>query len=173
MYRAGVKTDPAKAYEVLKKEWETTSSPDGKDFALAALGHIRDEGIINDKVIPFLFNTGSDSVPTADMHSVGSVLSANSVARPLLWKFFQENWDKACAKMANPIILDRFIKLSLNKFTDAKYLDEIDAFFADKDTAGYDRTLEQVKDSVRGRVAYRTRDANLLKEWLTANKYIS
>jgi aminopeptidase N len=172
VYRAGVKANPVKAYEVLKKEWETTTSPDGKDFALAALGAIRDEDTIANKVIPFLFSTGTVSVPTADMHSLGMNLANNSAARPLLWKYLQENWAQACAKMANPIILDRFVKTSLSKFTDAKSLEELDAFFQDKDTSAFDRTLEQVKDAVRGRAAYRTRDANLLKEWLTANKYV-
>jgi hypothetical protein len=157
----------------LKKEWETTTSPDGKDFALSAIGHIRDTNLINTKVIPFLFNTTSDSVPSGDIHTLSGVLSANSTARPLLWKWLQENWEQATAKMANPVILDRFIRLTLGKFTEVKYLDEIEAFFEHKDTAGFNRTLEQVKDNVRGRVAYRQRDAGIIKEWLAANKYIS
>lgn len=173
IYRAGVKADPATAFDALKKEWETTTSPDGRDFALAAVGHIRNTDLINNKIIPFLFNTTSDSVTSGDMHTLSAVLAANSVARPIIWKWFQENWDKATEKMANPVILDRFIRLTLSKFTDAKYLDEIEAFFKDKDTSGFNRTLEQVKDNVRGRIAYRERDAAVIKEWLTANKYIS
>ncbi|KAK6070952.1 peptidase family M1 [Seiridium cupressi] len=173
IYRAGVKADPAKAFDKLKKEWETTAAPDGKDFALSAVGHIRDPDLIHNKVIPFLFDTTSDSVPSGDMHFLSSALSANSVARPLLWKWLQENWDKATEKMANPVILDRFVRLTLGKFTDATYLGEIDAFFEDKDTASFNRTLEQVKDNVRARVAYRQRDAAIIKEWLTVNNYIS
>lgn len=157
----------------MKKEWETTTSPDGKDFALAAAGHINDPELIQNKVIPFLFGTASDCVPSGDMHALGSVLAANPVGRPLLWKWLQENWDKATEKMANPVILDRFVRLTLGKFNDVKYLAEIDAFFQDKDTSSFNRTLEQVKDNVRGRVAYRERDAAVLKEWLTANKYTS
>lgn len=173
IYRAGVKADPAAAFDALKKEWETTSSPDGRDFALSAVGHIRDPNLINNKVIPFLFNNTSDSVPSGDMHALGSVLASNSVARPLLWKYMQDNWDKANEKMANPVILDRFVRLTLGKFTDAKYLDEIHLFFENRDTSSFNRTLEQVKDNVRGRVAYRERDADLIKEWLAANNYIS
>ena len=73
--------------------------------------------------------------------------------------------------MANPVILDRFVRLTLGRFTEAKYLDEIDNFFKDKDTASFNRTLEQVKDNVRGRVTYRQRDTSIIKEWLEANKY--
>ncbi|ETS77466.1 hypothetical protein PFICI_11340 [Pestalotiopsis fici W106-1] len=173
IYRAGVKADPTAAFDALKREWETTTSPDGKDFALSAIGHIRDTELINNKILPFLFNTTSDSVPSGDMHALGSVLSTNSVARPLLWKYLQDNWGKATEKMANPVILDRFVRLTLGKFTESKYLDEIDEFFKDKDTASFNRTLEQVKDNVRGRVTYRERDTATIKEWLEANKYIS
>lgn len=173
IYRAGVKADPATAFDVLKKEFVTTTSPDGRDFALSAVGHIRDPDLINNKVIPFLFDNTPDSVASGDMHSLSAVLAANSAARPLVWKWLQENWDKATEKMANPVILDRFIRLTLGKFTETKYLDEIDVFFKDKDTAGFNRTLEQVKDNMRGRIAYRERDAAVIKEWLAANNYIS
>ncbi|KAG4219464.1 hypothetical protein PC116_g32056, partial [Phytophthora cactorum] len=88
------------------------------------------------------------------------------------WKYIQDNWEKLTTKMANPVVLDRFVKLTLSKFTDAKYIDEIDAFFKDKDTSAFDRTLEQVKDSIRGRAAYRQRDAQVIKDWLSANGYI-
>jgi hypothetical protein len=168
-----VKADPTTAFDALKREWETTTSPDGKDFALSAIGYITDTELISNKILPFLFNTTSDSVPSGDMHALGSVLSINSVARPLLWKYLQDNWVKATEKMANPVILDRFVRLTLGKFTEAKYLDEIDEFFKDKDTASFNRTLEQVKDNVRGRVTYRERDTATIKEWLQANKYIS
>lgn len=133
--------------------------------------------LIQETILPFLFNLSppapaSDSVPTADLHTLGGALAANSVARPLLWKYLQGNWDVATKKMANPVILDRFIKV-LGKFTDAKYIEEIDVFFKDKDTSFFDRTLEQVKDSIRGRAAYRERDAAVLKEWLSAHGYTS
>jgi aminopeptidase N len=178
VYRAGIKANPQKAVEALKKEWYHGTSVDGKDMCLSALGHVRDPELLTESVLPFLFNSSppapaSDSVPSGDMHSLGGPLAANSAARPLLWKYTQDNWEQATAKMANPVVLDRFVKLTLNKFTDAKYVDEIDAFFADKDTSSYNRTLEQVKDAVRGKAAYRSRDAEVIKEWLVASGYSS
>ncbi|ORY64143.1 peptidase family M1 [Pseudomassariella vexata] len=178
VYRAAIKADAAKAFGVLKNEWEKGASIDGKEMCLAALGHIRDTELINNKVLPFLFNLSppaptSNSVPSGDMHTLGSALAGNSSSRPLLWEYLQANWDQATKKMANPVVLDRFVRVTLNKFTDAKYLGQIDAFFKDKDTSYFDRTLEQVKDAVRGRAAYRERDAAVLKEWLSANGYLS
>ncbi|RYO95948.1 hypothetical protein DL765_011686 [Monosporascus sp. GIB2] len=173
VYRAAIKSNPAKAVEALRKEWYTTSSIDGKEVCLSCLGHVRDPELITNSLLPFLFDSSSESVPTGDMHTLGSSLASNLVARPLLWQYLQDNWAKATSKMANPVVLDRFVKVSLNKFTDVKYVDEIEAFFADKDTASFDRTLETVKDAVRGRAAYRARDAKVIKEWLSANRYLA
>ncbi|KAH8677603.1 peptidase family M1 [Xylariales sp. PMI_506] len=173
IYRAGVRSNPAEAFDVLKKESALTKSVDGREMCITAVGYIRDADLINNKVIPFLFGTESDSVPPADIHALGSVLSTNLVARPLLWRYIQDNWNSVQAKAPNPTVLERFLRMTLNKFTDVKYVDEIDAFFKDKDTAGYDRTLEQAKDAIRGRAAYRQRDAAALKEWLTTHGYSS
>ncbi|KAI1341791.1 peptidase family M1 [Xylariaceae sp. FL0016] len=177
VYRTAIKKKPAEAVQTLKKEWYNGTSIDGKEVCLASLGHTRDADLIKNVLLPFLFNlsppaAASDSVPSGDMHSLGSSLAANSFARPLQWQFMQANWDQLTTKMANPVVLDRFVKISLNKFTDAKYVDEIEAFFADKDTSAFDRTLEQVKDAIRGRAAYRRRDAAVIKEWLSANGYL-
>lgn len=178
VYRAGVKRAPAAAFEALKKEWETTTSVDGREMCLSSIGHIGDIEILKNQCIPFLFNlsppaAASDSIPSGDMHYLSTALAGNAKGRVLQWQFMQDNWDQVTTKMANPVVLDRFVRLSLKKFTDAKYLDEIEAFFQDKDTAAFDRSLEQVKDSIRGRAAYRQRDAEVLKEFLRANGYLS
>ncbi|KAI1388603.1 peptidase family M1-domain-containing protein [Hypoxylon trugodes] len=176
-YRTAIKTDPARTVPILKKEWYTGASIDGREVCLASLGHVRDLELITKSILPFNCDLSppappSESVPSGDMHTLGSALSTNSVARPIQWKYIQENWEKLTTKMANPVVLDRFVKLTLQRFTDTKYIAEIDAFFKDKDTSAFDRTLEQVKDAIRGRAAYRERDAENIKEWLGANGYL-
>ncbi|KLU92364.1 aminopeptidase 2 [Magnaporthiopsis poae ATCC 64411] len=178
VYRAGILGDPAKAAQILKKEWYTTAAIDGKDMCLAALGHVQDPKVIEEVLLPFLLSiappaAASDSIPPGDVHMLASPMAANRVARPLLWKRIQEGWEsEVVAKLGgNPVVLDRFVKLSLSKFTDASAIDEIDAFFAARDTSGFDRTLKTVKDKVRGRAAYRSRDAEALRSWLREKGY--
>ncbi|KAL2258866.1 hypothetical protein VTK26DRAFT_7650 [Humicola hyalothermophila] len=177
VYRAAILRDPAKAVAGLKEEWFTTAAVDGKEICLQALGHVADEAVIRDVLLPFLFNpsppaAASDSVPGADMHILAGVLAANRVGRPLLWSYLKENWDQFNAKLGgNPILVDRMVSVSLPKFADAESLRDIEAFFGGVSTKGFDRTLEQVKDKIRGRAAYRTRDAEGLKGWLVANGY--
>jgi len=138
---------------------------------------VPDAGVAASVVLPFLFNisppaAASDSVPSGDMHHLAMSLSSNREARNLLWKYMRDHWDELEAKLGgNPILMDRMIMVSLPKFSDLETLADIEEFFSKRSTKGFDRTLETVKDRIRGRAAYRTRDAGVLKEWLVSNGY--
>lgn len=82
------------------------------------------------------------------------------------------NWDAVIAKLGNPVVVDRYMNLSLSRFTDEAVVQDIEEFMKDKDTKSFDRTLGTVKDKIRGRAAYKARDAAALKEWLGVNGYI-
>lgn len=128
-------------------------------------------------VLPFLFNisppaAASDSVPAGDMHHLAASISSNREARGLLWRYMRDHWDELEAKLGgNPILMDRMVMVSLPKFSDFETLADIEDFFSRRSTKGFDRTLETVKDKIRGRAAYRARDAEVLKEWLVSNGY--
>lgn len=179
IYRAAIKTDPANTVAALKEEWFNTPAIDGKELCLSALSQVTDETIIKENLLPFLFNISppapvTDSVPSGDMHYLGSGLAGNRVGRPLLWAYMKENWAQFEAKLAgNPILADRMVKVSLPKFNDWEALEDIEAFFGGGkiDTKAFDRTLEQVKDKIRGRAAYKSRDAEVVKKWLAAEGY--
>lgn len=177
VYRVALKSDPSGTTTFLKNEWYEAPAVDSTSLCLSVLGSCSDETVIKNTLLPFLVNISppapaSESVPPADMHMLAGALSANRVARPLLWTFVKENWAQIQEKIGgNPIVVDRFVNVSLSKFTSYKCVEEIEAFFKDKDTSAYNRTLESAKDKVRGRAAYRERDVAVLKEWLVANKY--
>lgn len=160
--------------DILKKEWLNTKSIDGKLLCLSAVGITEDEEILKTQIIPFNFNVSppSNAVNSADMHVLGITLATHRVGRNVQWDFMKNNWDACVSKLANPIVVDRFVRVSLSEFTDDAVVDEIDQFFKDKDTKSFDRTLETVKDKIRGRAAYKKRDSAALKEWLGANGYL-
>lgn len=68
-------------------------------------------------------------------------------------------------------MLDRFLKLSLQKFNDRETEQEIKKFFAGRDNRGYDRTLGVVSDTILGRASYKERDAGVILEWLKIHGY--
>lgn len=165
-----LKADPADTVAFLQDEWRTSNAPDGREVSLATMGHVFDAGVVTRTLLPFLFGRGSDCVPAGDMHYLASGLAHNRVARPLLWQYMRENWDGVVAKVGgNPVVLDRLVKVSLQQFSDRGALASIEEFFADKDTGAFNRTLETVKDRIRGRAAYRERDAGVLREWAAAH----
>ncbi|KAK3400603.1 peptidase family M1-domain-containing protein [Sordaria brevicollis] len=177
VYRAAIKRDAANAVAAIKHEWFTTPAIDGKEVCLQALGQVTDEALIKDVLLPFLFDSAPpahprDSVPGADMHILSGNLAGNRIARPLLWAYLRDNWDKFNAKLGgNPILVDRMVNVSLPKFADLETLKDIEEFFNKVSTKGFDRTLEQVKDKIRGRASYKIRDAEGVKGWLKANGY--
>jgi hypothetical protein len=174
VWRSAVDKDPARAVEILKKEWFNTKSIDGKLLCLSVLGLVKDTNLLKSEVIPFNFNKSppSNAVPSADMHVLCGSLSNNYVGRPIQWEYMKNNWDAIVAKIGNPIVVDRFVNSSLSRFTDVAVVEEIDLFFQDKDTTAFNRTLQTVKDKIRGRAAYLARDKDVLREWLSTNGYI-
>ena len=68
---------------------------------------------------------------------------------------------------------ERFLRFGLNKFADEQIADEIVAFFKDKDTRGYDKGLEVIDDTIRSYAGYKKRDEKIVREWLSANGYMS
>lgn len=167
VFRIAIRYGGKSEYEALKNEWSTTSTIDGKETALASLGSIQDPALLPD-LLSFIFS----SVAVQDMHTPASAIAANSKTRAGLWNFIKENWEMVREKLGgNMVVLDRFLKLSLQKFTDLDSERDIAKFFEGKDNRGYDRTLGVVSDTIKGRAGYRARDKDVLLEWLKARGY--
>ncbi|RDA84820.1 hypothetical protein CP532_3164 [Ophiocordyceps camponoti-leonardi (nom. inval.)] len=172
VWRSAVRRDPGPAVGVLKKEWATTKSIDGKTICLQAMAAAEDKEVVEKDILSFNFGTSSDDVPAADMHVLGLMMADNPPARDWQWAYVKKNWDACVAKLGNPIVVDRFVRMALGGFVDDSAVDDMDAFFRDKDTTAFNRTLATVTDRVRGRAAYRRRDAASLREWLAAKGYL-
>jgi aminopeptidase N len=176
VFRAAIREDAARVISILKSEWFTTQSIDGKSIILGALGSTRDEELVKREILPFLYNTSppapaSESVPVSDMYQLGSSINSNRYTRGLQWQYLKENWEQVSKKFGHPLMLDRFLGFSLTQFVDIADAEDIQKFFADKDTKAFERTLKIINDRITARALYRERDAAKLKEWLAQNGY--
>jgi hypothetical protein len=173
VWRCGLRKDPARTVKLLKDEWLTTGSADVKHSCLRVLASVRDMELLK-PIISFNYGAQPSSgvVPSADMHLLGGGLAFNTTARLLQWYHVKNNWVEVVRKLGDDFYVDIFVRYILEGFNDESAIDEIDAFFADKDTKGFDRTLAIAKDKIRGRAAYKKRDAASLKEWLQSNGYL-
>jgi len=167
IYAIAIKHGGKEEYDFLKSEWATTSSVDGKEIALRALARIQDTSLLND-YLALLFT----QVATQDVHTGAVGLAANPKTRASFWKYIQDNFDPLKERLsANMVVFDRFLKMSLTKFSDRGTERDIAKFFEGRDNRGYDRTLGIVSDTIIGRAAYKERDAAVIKEWLRAHGY--
>lgn len=162
-----IRTGGKEEFAALKKEFQTTTSIDGKEIALRALGRIEDISLLSE-YLKLLFT----DVAVQDLHTGATALSVNPRTRHALWKYIQDNWEPIRERLGkNMVVLDRFLKVSLNKFNDRETEAEIKQFFAEKDNRGYDRTLNVISDTILGRATYKERDAAVLLEWLKTHGY--
>jgi aminopeptidase N len=152
----------------VKQYYLSTTSVDGKEVGLRALGRVQTPELAKD-VLNFQF---SEKVSIQDKHFPAEVLAANSKARNTLWRYIQENWDAVHEQLAgNPVIIGQYIKFSLQKFADHDIEKEIEEFFESKDTNAYARGLATAIDTVRRNANYKDRDENLVLEWLKAHGF--
>jgi aminopeptidase N len=168
VFKIAIRYGGRSEYEAVKNEWSTTTSIDGKEIALASLGRIQDSNALLQDFLSFLFST----VAVQDIHTAASALAVNSKTRAGLWEYTKNNWEMIREKLGgNMVVLDRFLRLSLDKFTNLEAECDIARFFGGKDNRGYDRTLGVVSDTIKARAAYRKRDKEILLEWLKAHSY--
>jgi hypothetical protein len=170
VYSIAIKERGESAVDAIQNEFLTTSSIDGKEICLRSLGHVQTPDLAK-RVLSFIF---SDKVAMQDKHSGTVVLAGNSKVRIEVWNFIRDNWDSTIypTLAGNLVVLERFLRMGLNKFADEKIADEIAAFFKEKDNRGYDQGLKVIDDTIRSHAKYQSRDEEVVREWLKANNYI-
>lgn len=201
------KADSQAAYPQILHHYLSTTSIDGKETCLTALGRVQSP-ILARQFFAFLL---SPAVAVQDIHTGGAALGANTPeVRHELWQCIKDYWDTrpmgevasapplpeaegtdagaGGGKMAGGathatfaekagagrgVVMSRFLRMSLCKFSDRETGKDIDAFFADKDPAalGFDRDLGVVHDTILARAGYKERDERVVEEWLSARGY--
>jgi aminopeptidase N len=170
VFSIAVKERGESAFRAVQNEYLTTSSVDGKEICLQALGRVQAPELAQE-FLSFIF---SDKVAMQDKHSGTNALAANSKVRIEVWKFIRDNWDTAVhpTLSGNLVVLERFLRFGLNKFADTKIADEIKEFFKNKDNRGYDKGLDVIDDTIRSHAKYVSRDEPVVREWLKSHGYI-
>jgi len=170
IFRLAVSTGGAEELEEVKKFYASTTSIDGKEIALQSMGSVQTSELAQG-VLDFTF---SPAVAIQDKHSPAIALAANSAQRGELWKYVKANWDdKIYSQLSgNMIVLERWLRYGLNKYSDFEIEKDIGKFFENKDQKGYDRGLSVVRDTIVGAAKYKERDVERVREWLSIHGYM-
>ncbi|KAL1311069.1 hypothetical protein AAFC00_001278 [Neodothiora populina] len=168
-FKIAVKESGKEAYEAVKNEYLHGSSVDSKEIALQAMGRVQDKELAKE----YLEWSLSGAVATQDVHSPARAVALNSKVRPVVWEFIKSNWPMLRERLGgNMVVLERYLRMSLNKFASYEVEKDIEAFFGDKDNTGYDRGLAVVGDTIKGSARYRENDLDIIREWLSAHGYL-
>jgi aminopeptidase N len=170
VFRIAIKEGGAEEYEAVKHYFHTTTSTDGKEIALQSMGRVQTAQLARD-FLDFMF---SPAVAVQDIHSAATSLAQNSKTRGPLWEYIKERWDNKVfpTLSGNMVVLERFLKCSLNRFASFEVERDIQKFFEGKDKRGYDRGLGVIVDTITAAAKYKERDAALVREWLRTYGYL-
>lgn len=167
VFKIAIKFGGKDAYEAVQKEYLTTTSVDGKEITLQSMGQVQSADLAK-HYLAF----GFDKVATQDLHSIGASLANNSKVRDNVWIYIKENWPAIRERLSgNMVVMERFLRTGLQKYSSFETEKDIEQFFADKDKNGFDRGLAVVSDTVKGNAKYRERDMEVVREWLKTHGY--
>lgn len=157
-------------WTAVKDEYLKTQSVDGKEICLSALGRSKDKNAAKE----LLEFATSDNVPPQDAHSAVVSVAGNNECRIAAWEFTRDQWDRVKGRLGvSNIVLDRWIKMGLTGYSDIAVEQDIAAFFKDKDTTAFARSLDIISNSIKANASYKERDEKELLEWLSAHGYAS
>lgn len=161
--------------DATEEDWESVysiikshKSLDTREVVLSALGTVTNPVLIQKSLALIL----DPEVPIMDVSFLSIPLSKNNQARNAFWEYLSTNYDAIYARLnTNRVTFDRFLKFSLGRYSSEEKLAKFTKFFQDKDTYGFERTLEQVLDSVKTNARWVKRDSEAVAEWLKKEKY--
>ncbi|CAO3595525.1 unnamed protein product [Absidia cylindrospora] len=140
---------------------------DQRLIALNALGGAKNEALITRYM---LMSLDEKEVRGQDSIYVFGSLAANPDARLLFWQFFTQNYDLLRAKFSrSPSLFGAAVRSAVGGFSSLEQLDEIEAFFATKDTKPYARTLQQTLEAARVNSKWLLRSKDSVAQWVQVN----
>lgn len=152
-------------YEIYTKP----GSVEEKIAALRAFGRFEDDEVL-DKVTSLLLKT--DIIKSQDIYIPMQGMRVHKKGIEKLWSWFTVNWD-AIYELLPPglSMLGSIVIISSSGFTKPEQKKEVEEFFKDKNTKGFDQSLAQSLDMITAKSNWAERDIDSISDWLKANGY--
>lgn len=168
VFRAAGKYGGKEAFDKLLDIYNKKSSVEGLT-AVRSLGYSPDKDL-RAKALDF---TIDGTVRTQDVSYILAPFSTSTESIDQAWSWFKVNWDKLSEIYPASLgLLARVVGGASAGFSTKEQLAEFEAFFADKNTKGYDQTLANTKDRLQAYISWTERDSKDVEEWLVSNGYL-
>ncbi|CAK7268956.1 Aminopeptidase 2 mitochondrial [Sporothrix epigloea] len=155
-------------YDFIVDLYRKSQNSDERNTALRSLGRAKDPELIK-RTIAML---SDKDVKDQDIYMPASGLRGHTAGIEALFSWLTENWDDIYKRLPPGLsMLGSMVSISTSGFSKPEQLARIDAFFADKNTKGYDQALAQSKDMIRSKITWLERDREDVANWLRENGY--
>lgn len=157
-----------KEYEIVYHQFKNAETADERNTALRALGRSKKPDLIQ-RTLQLALN---GEVRNQDIYMPLSGLRAHKEGTNALWEFVKSNWDRLVEKLPPGLmLLGSVVSMSTSSFTHEEQKKDVEEFFRNKSTKGFDQTLAQSLDGVTAKIKWLGRDRSSVDAWLKENKY--
>jgi aminopeptidase 2 len=158
-----------KEYNAIVKEYETGKNSDERNTALRAIGRAKDPKLIQ-RTLEYAL---SKEVKDQDIYLPLSGLRTHREGIEAFWVWMKENWEVLKERMPPSFtMLGSVVMMASSGFTKEEQLKDVQDFFKEKSTKGFDRNLAQSVDAVTAKISHLKRDREDVAAWLKENKYL-
>ncbi|KAE8133891.1 peptidase family M1-domain-containing protein [Aspergillus pseudotamarii] len=164
-----LKNGGEKEYNVVYDRFRNAPTSDEKTTALRCLGSAEDPALIQRTLGLAL----SDEVKNQDIYMPLGGLRNHTAGIEARWAWMKNNWDALYKRLPPGLgMLGTVVQLTTSSFCTESQLKEVEDFFKDKDTKGFDRAVEQSLDAIRAKINWINRDRTDVESWLKSNAYL-
>lgn len=161
-------TGSSAEYEEILNIYRNPQSVDEKIAALRSLGRFEHKELL-EKTLALLLD---GTVRSQDIYIPMQGMRAHKVGIETLFAWMKVKWDVLYQLLPPGLsMLGSVVTLCTSGFTSAEKYKEIEEFFKDKDTKGYNQGLSQSLDTIQSKTTWIKRDGKSVDEWLSVNGY--
>ncbi|KAI9743848.1 MAG: Aminopeptidase 2 mitochondrial [Claussenomyces sp. TS43310] len=154
-------------YDIIQKIFRTADDADERREALRSLGFFHNPDLLHATLNLIL----SSEVKSQDVSLPLAGLMQSSITSVRCWEWCKRNLEALLSKIG-----DHFggggglVALLVTGIPTQEHLEDVQAFFDDRDTQPYDRQLAQGLDELRVKIKWVRRDREDVKAWLDERK---
>ncbi|KAE8270416.1 hypothetical protein A4X09_0g1910 [Tilletia walkeri] len=171
IFQTAIRLGGVKEFEALLRHYQSTPIPSQKIAALVGLCSASDPTLLS-RTADILFGTGGE-IRQQDWLYVFAGLADNPISRRVWWETVMKHFEDVYKVLEASVSFSRIVESCITRFTRKEDLDDVEAFFKDKETSKYSMGLQQGLDSIRSNSRWLQRDSDDVAEWLRSHDFLS
>ncbi|CCH58812.1 hypothetical protein TBLA_0A10340 [Henningerozyma blattae CBS 6284] len=168
VFSAAAREGSVENYEKLLKIFKNPVSTDEKLSALRCLGRFKDAKLL-ERTLGLL---SDGTVLNQDIYIPMQGMRTHKEGIEALWAWIKVNWDDIVKRLPPGLsMLGSVIIIGTSGYTTFEAKNDIEKFFKDKSTKGFDQSLAQSLDTITSKAQWVSRDRDVVLKYLKDNGY--